>query len=499
MTRRGPVIALGLLAIANVAHAQGYRLRLDNRVQRVSFRGVQLDSIPASAVVAGSSGGDFSPDGFAVNCSLSTGFCYFFRPGDTQRAAPAVTAADMTVWGLGVPGLSLHGSVRLAMDLGDAEVWPGTNPNLQLLEGYADYSSTAIGARVGRQVYTSRLGFSGFDGGRLILRDVRRGFDAVAYLGQGLARGIALPVTSNALNPLDDFQPRDQAIMAGGALGYSGAFASLRLDYQREVDPGPNYFVSERGALAGEVHPWRGLTLLGGAEYDLAQDRWGSADASLGYTTNQWSVTTGVMRYRPHFELWTIWGAFSPVAYHAITGSASYSGIAHLQLRGRASRFWYEDTETETPLVNVEDRGWRFSVGATWDPFERWSFELGHEAEFGPGASFASYDAGVSFRPRADLSITAHAARLTRPLEFRFDEATLDQVGLEASWRPSERWQLDLSAARYLEERDRPDPARLDWDQTRLTARLVLLVGSADDLLRLPKGRRPTTSGSRTP
>ncbi len=491
------LLPLLLLLNPSALVAQGYRVRLDNRVQSVAFRGVLLDSIPSSAVVTGAGGGTFSSDGFAVRCSVSNTFCYFFRPGAEHRAAPAVTGLDITLWRLGVTGLSFHGNVRMAFDLGDADVWPGTHPDVQLLEAFAEYNKEAFQGRLGRQVYTSRLGFSGFDGARITVRDVHRGFDALGYLGEGLARGIALPVTTNALNPLDDFQPRDRQIVAGAALGYSGTVADVRLDYQREVDPIPDYFVSERAALATTIRPFSRLALLGGAEYDIAQGNWGSADATLRYAAHQWTASAGVLRYRPHFELWTIWGAFSPVAYHAVNGAASYSGVPHLQLRARGTRFWYEDTETDTPLANVEDHGWRLSLGATWSPFTRWSFDLGHDAEFGPGASYSSYDAAATFATSDKILLTVHAARLIRPLEFRFDEATLHQFGMEGSWRPSERWQLDVSAVRYMEKRDRPDAAGFDWDQTRLSARLAFLFGSADDLLRLPKGRRPTSTGTR--
>ncbi|HEV8125193.1 MAG TPA: hypothetical protein VGP80_13190 [Gemmatimonadales bacterium] len=481
------------------ALAQGYRVRLDTRVQSVGFRGVELDSIALGSTVIGPSGGSYTPDGFAVHCPPGSPFCFFFRPGAAQRAAPAVTAADFTIWGLGLPGLSFHGSARVAVDLGSADVWPGTDPSVQLLEGYAEYNSEWLTGRLGRQVYTSRLGFSGFDGGRVTVRDVKRGFDAVGYLGLGLARGTALPVTSTALNPLDDFQPHDRQIIAGAALGYTGGLADVRLDYQREVDPRSDYFVSERAALATEVRLMPRLALAGGAEYDMAQGLMGSSDVTLRYVAPDLAITGGFQRYRPHFELWTIWGVFSPVAYQAVTGSVSYSGLSHLQLRARGTRFFYEKSETETPLVSVEDHGWRYSIGATWTPTAQLGIELGQEAEFAPGGSYLSYDAAVSYAPRDQLLFTVHGAKLTRPLEFRFDEAALKQVGVEGSWRPSERWQFDVSAARFMEDRKRPDAAAFDWNQTRFSARVSFLFGSGEGVFRLPKGRKPTASGSRTP
>lgn len=490
---------LGAGLTVSPAHAQGYRVRLDSRVQSVGFRGVELDSIALAATVIGPSGGSYTPDGFAVNCVPGSAFCFFFRPGAEQRATPAVTGADFTLWGLGLPGLSFHGNARVAFDLGSADVWPGTDPSVQLLEAYAEYNTEPLVGRLGRQVYTSRLGFSGFDGARITVRDVKRGFDVVGYLGQGLARGTALPVTSTALNPLDDFQPHDRQIIAGAALGYTRGLADIRLDYQREVDPRSDYFVSERAALATDVRLMPRLALAGGAEYDIAQGLWGTSDLTLRYVAPVFSITGGFQRYRPRFELWTIWGAFSPVAYQAVTGSVSYAGLPHLQLRARGTRFFYEKTETETPLVSVEDHGWRYSLGATWSPVTQLSVELGQDAEFAPGASYLSYDGAVSYAPRDQLLFTLHAAKLTRPLEFRFDEAALREVGIDGSWRPSERWQIDVSAARFMEDRKRPDAAAFDWNQTRLSARVSFLFGSGEGMLRLPKGRKPTASGSRTP
>ena len=493
------ILVIGAGCAVSPALAQGYRVRLDGRVQSVGFRGVELDSIPVSSAVIGPSGGSYSPDGFAVRCAPGSAFCYFFRPGREQRAAPAVTSADFTVWGLGLTGLSFHGSARVAADLGNADVWPGTDPSVQLLEAYAEYNTEPLIGRLGRQVYSSRLGFSGFDGARITLRDVKRGFDAVGYFGQGLARGTALPVTSPALNPLDDFQPHDRQIVAGAALGYTGGLADIRLDYQREVDPRSDHFVSERAALASEVRLIPRLALAGGAEYDIAQGIWGSSDVTLRYVAPDFALSAGFQRYRPHFELWTIWGVFSPVAYQAVTGSASYSGLPHLQLRARGTRFFYEKTDTQTPLVSVEDHGWRYSLGATWTPIAQLSLEICQEAEFAPGGSYVSYDGALSYAPRDQLLFTLYGAKLTRPLEFRFDEATLREVGVGGSWRPSERWQVDLSAARFAENRKRPDAAAFDWNQTRLSARLSYLFGSGEGTLRLPRGRRPTETGSRTP
>ncbi|MEO8200543.1 MAG: hypothetical protein ABI679_08500 [Gemmatimonadota bacterium] len=493
MTLRAGCLALLSLSSAMVAtgHAQQYRLRLDSRFQSVSFRGVALDSVPAAATVL-VGGSRQTADGFAVSCLTGDTFCFFFRPGAIQTARPSVTSVAGTLWGLGVPGLSVRGDARVAMDLGDAEVLPGTNPAVQLLEGYVEYATDRWTGRLGRQVYTSRLGFTGFDGARFTARMVNRQVEVDGYLGWGLARGSALPVTSAALNPLDDFQPHQRQLVAGLGAGWNHRFGDLRLEYQREVDPQSSYFVSDRAAAATSIRLSSRLSLNAGAEYDLAMARWGTTDATLRFFQRTWSATAGFTRYRPHFELWTIWGAFSPVGYSAVNGSVSVSPVAGLSVRARGSRFWFEDTETDTPLVTVEDRGWRVNVGATYSPSESFSFNLDHDTEFGPGASSASIDGGVTYLPARDLSLTLHAGRLRRPLEFRFNDATLRMFGLDADWRFSDRWRASASASRFMEKRDRPDASAFDWNQTRLSVQLSVMLGSDAGHQSLPPAVRST-------
>ena len=487
------VFVLALGALTSRAGGQQYRLRLDTRVQSVSFRGVSLDSVPASQTVVAPGGGRETSDGFAVSCGPAASFCFFFRPGPTQSARPAVSSASATIWDLGLPGLSLKADARLAVDLGDADVWPGTEPAVQLLEGYAEYAAERLTGRLGRQVYTSRLGFTGFDGARLTGRIVPGRVEADGYLGWGMGRGSALPVTSDALNPLDDFQPRQRQLVAGAAVGWNHPLGSTRLEYQREVDPRSDYFVSERAALATTVRLPSRFVLDGGVEYDMAQAEWGSADASIRFSDRTLTASAGFKRYRPHFELWTIWGAFSPVGYSGINGSISVVPIRGLSLRARGSRFWFEESDTETPLVSVEDRGWQLSFGATYSLSPALAVSADQATAFGPGGSYTSFEGEISWLPYSLLTLSAQAGRLNRPLEFRFDEATLYHVGVQAEWRLSDRWKANLGASRFMEERDRPDAAAFDWDQTRIVAGLSVMLGWEEGQVPLPPAVRTRT------
>lgn len=489
----GVATSVGPAGTAGAA-AQGYRLRLDTRVQSVGYRGVRLDSIPVGDAVSTPGRGPTSPDGFAVRCLAGAAYCTFFRPGDVQRGGPLTTTADLTLWNLGMRGLSVHAAGRLGVDLGTADVWPGTDPAVQLFEGYAEYAVPRATARLGRHIVASRLGTMGFDGAGLVLRDARRGLEVQGYLGWGLARGTALPVTSPALNPLDDFQPQHRQLVAGLGAGWSSRPADLRLDYLREVARS-GYFVSDRVGLEAALRPAAGVRLAGGADYDLAAGWWGSVEASLGYATRRLSATLGARRYRPHFDLWTIWGAFSPVAYRAVHGAVTVAASPQIDVRGRYERYRYDDAEAATPLFDVQRDGWRWEVGTTVRPRAGWILDAGYRRDFGPGAAAAGVAGTMTYAPTRRLSVTLLGSTVDRPLEFRYNDATVRAYGIDAQLEPSPRLRVGLGATHYQEIHRRPDAGAFDWNQFRVSARVVLLFGTGADDGGLPPAIRLLPSG----
>jgi len=474
--RRAVGASVMLLIACAPLSAQGYRLRLDTRMQGVSWRGLEADSVPLALGEVQPDGGIVTPDGFAASCDQR--WCHFFRAGEVLRGVPLVSQADLTMWGFGVPGLRLRANARYGTDLGDNARWPGTEPAAQLVEGYLEYARDHLVIQAGRHFLPSRLGAYGLDGARVSWRQGADGFELVGYGGWGLARGAVLPVTSPAVNPLDDFQPRNRQITAGGELGWTGQHFEARAEYRREVDPAVDYFVSERVAASMSLRPMRRLSLSAGGTWDLAMDQMGTADAMLTWVAPYATMTVGARRYMPFFDLWTIWGAFSPVAFNAYHGMVTTSPLPGLVLRARGERYIFDDAEASTPLVQVEDRGWRAEGGATWQVNGALSIGVGHQAEFGPGASSNGFDAQVNWRPVTSLTIGAHAASLRRPLELRFSDVTMAVYGMDAEWQGGERWRVGVSATRVDETRDRPDAAAMDWDQFRLAARVSLLWGS---------------------
>lgn len=489
MSRRAGLALLGAILLCMPAvHAQGYRLRFDSRIQGVSWRGIAFDSLPAAEAVPQEGGGFETPDGFAATCE--TDWCHYLRAGPVLRGVPWVNSADLTLWGLGVAGLRLRANARHASDLGDVAQWPGSEPDLQLIEGYLEYTRHQFVVQAGRQFLVSRLGGYGLDGARASWRAGSSGLEVAAFAGWGLARGTVLPVTSPEMNPLDDFQPRDRQLAVGAEVGLRRGNVDLQLEYRREVDPAVDYFVSERAATSMTVRPMPRVSVLAGAAYDFSTQEFGSADASVAWMGPIATVTLGARRYLPFFDLWTIWGAFSPVAFHAWHGAATVTPITGLTLHIRGERYRFEGSGSLSGLVDTEDRGWRVETGGTWEPSPQWSVSVAHHSEFGPGASSLGYDARATWHPTPTLALTAHGATLRRPLELRFSDATLAVLGAEVDWQPTARWRIGVGATRVDEQRDRPDAAAMDWDQWRLSARITVLHGTDTDRLALPRAIR---------
>jgi hypothetical protein len=486
--------AVGVLP--TVARAQAWRLRFDASAQRVAFRGITPDSVSESQVIPGPTGGPVSPDGFAVTCA-GDGFCRYFRAGALRRGVPASASTDLTLWGLGIAGLRLRVHARTMTDLTGDRVWPGTSPSFRLVEGYAEYAREGLTARLGRLLEQSRLGSTGaggLDGVHATYRWTAPGLELGGYAGWGLARGTVLSVTSPAVNPLAEFQPGRRQVAAGLLAGVHRRSLDLEAEYRREVDTFTDYFVSERFAVSLQARPVPALRVGAGADYDLAQGLWGSADATIAYSGQGVWATLGARHYRPFFDLWTVWGVFSPVPHSGINGSIAVKPRSNVQLQGRAEWFRYEDTETSTPTVTVEDRGWRWGVDATVTLNPRWRIEAGGHRELVPRAAAGGFTGRVTWSPDDALRMSVQGGSLERPLELRFQDAGVSWAGAAVDYRIAERWSAGLSVDRYWESRDRPDPAAFDWNQWRVSARISLTLGSAADRWVLPPGqpRSPT-------
>ncbi len=497
------VAALGLAGWAAPLSAQGYRVRQDTRVQSLSVRGLTIDSVLRDSVrVSTVTGGFETKDGYAVSCPGAATYCTFFRPGAVLRGSPVTGTAAVTLWGFGVPGLQVNLLARASGDLASTSWWPGTEPPVQLLEGYAAYSRGMVTAQLGRTHDANRLGWIGFDGAKLEVRPFGRALRVFGYGGRALARSYPLPVTSVDLNPLGDtlaLPNRDQILLAGGFGWFFPAFEG-RVLYQREDRRGVNATVSERVAVDWSLVPSFRVTLTGGGDYNLATAEFGKADLALNYLTTDRRLrfTVGGRRYRPYFDLWSIWGAFTPVAYSAGYGSAAWQATEGVEVRVRGEGYQFDNSGTATPLVDAQDNGWRGSLSASVLRFANWSLDAGYERQIGPGASSQTFEAAVTYRVTPAFLVTADGARMVRPLEYRFDDARLWSYGVRLDYEAVQGLRVIADARGYSEERQRADAAAFSWSQLRLNLGVSMEFGSGSDsrrlhpaILRVPEGRRP--------
>lgn len=479
---------------ASAAHGQSWRLRLDAAAQRVEFRGITPDSIAEGSARIGSSGGLESPDGFAVEC-IGDGYCRFYRPGALATGAPASIGATLSLWGLGIPGLSIRANVRALTDLSGAPVWPGTSPTLRIIEGYAEYIHEGITAQIGRTIEFGRLasvGTSGLDGARITWRPAATGFEFGAYGGWGTARGTILPVTSPAVDPLADYQPSSRQIVIGLLAAAHLPGLDVQTEYRRELDPLTHYIVAERAAASLHATPVHRVGITAGLDYDIAQAQLGSADASVTYTNTAVSGTLAARHYRPFFDLWTVWGVFSPVPFNGVSAAIAITPMSKVQLRSRVEWYRYDNADVNAAGLSWKEQGWRWAVDGTIAPADQWAVDVGTHGEVQPGASSAGADIRLAWRPTSVVDFALSGGNLARPLELRFQDAGVTYVGIAAGYRTGERWRLDVAVDRYWEARDRPDAASIDWNQWRLSARASLTLRSSADRW-LPPARPPVS------
>lgn len=492
--RIGFVVAAAILGAANSASAVGWRLTWDMRYRTAAFRGFELDSIPVQDVVTLPNGNLVTPDGIAVRIPAGSSYAMFFRPGPTRRIGPLSTAFDGVAWGMGVEGMSVHVAGRIAGDTGEDES-PGTDPNGRLDAAYVEWAGTRGTARAGRMHETSRLGFLGFDGARGEARFASGRIGLAAYGGWGLARGDDIPATVSAVAPLDDFLPEQRQIAFGTRAHWQSSRANFGWIYQREIDPRADDFVSERTGGEGMLTAGD-FNFTAGTDYDIASRSWGRAETNFAYRHEREAVEIGWRRYAPHFPLWTIWGAFSPVAYDALSAKARVVLHPAWEILGSGERWDYHDTGATTPLVSVEESGWRWSLGGRWFPHAPYEARASLWKEFGPGAASLGYEGSATFHVKEEISVSAAFSWMRRPLELRFDEARVASSLARISWNPKSRLRASADIQWIDEERDRPDAAAFDWShwQVALSTTFEFDSGTGAEIppavLRIPELRQ---------
>ncbi len=480
-------LVLGAVAscavVARPIEAQGVRGTLTHTGFYAELRPLVQDTVPLSQVTpTGLNAWEF--EGQPIFCQAEQ--CTRFRAGSVASTVSGSVDGSFTAWGLGMRGLSTTVSFRARGRTGGDLLWPRTDDRLDVFLAYAQLVRGPWRARVGRQRILGGLGRNAFDGGA-VLWSPRPGWRVEAYGGRSLALGLAEP-RNTALEGLENFFPDRNAYLFGGSLqGRPHDQVDLTLRYQREIWSDRSGLLSERASLDVRAYPWERIRVDGSVDWDFAFARVGKAEltAQIPLAGRSWVVETSASRYLPYFELWTIWGFFSPVPWHEGRVRVAWTrGPARAWISGAYRR--YGDAETTVVLSPLEDTGRRAEIGGSWGG-ERWSMRGEYRVEWSAGAFFSGGDVGATWLLRPGLRLAANGTAFQQIQEFRVGEGTVWGGGVSVD--ADLPWQLGLSAGLSTMRAGNTEVLRgPDWNQLRGFWTLSVPIGADPGLAgrRLP-------------
>lgn len=472
-----------LLALASALlplplQGQGVRITGVSTIRYVDVRDMVTDSLPRSATVAEDGLLRRTADGTIVRCIPGENVCRFLRSGSRISSVPVTQDLEASAWGFG-QGVRIYAQLRARTGLGEVEtLWPQSDDELDLMAAYAELDRQRFRVRLGRQWATTGLGLYNFDGAALVLRPLG-GLSIDAYGGWSLIRGVNEPHTSDLLESVEPFAPDERAYIFGGGFRYRPSpIGAIGAVYQREIRMDRASLYSERIAADGRLR-YRDATLTGRLSYDLATAAVNEGRLRLDLPAPLSGVSPYVQyrHYRPFFELWTIWGAFSPVAYDEASAGASWRPPElDLALTVRGGYREYGDPEAGFALDPVRSDGWYLGGDATWRPARDWSVFGGYRADINFGAARSEGDLGVR-RAFGDDGYAGFSAITFRNVqEFRVGESNVYGGGVEGGLRigPDARIDGRLFIYRRSDEADTPT---VDWTQVRGWVRVQWTVG----------------------
>ena len=430
------VAALALTLTAPcLARAQGYRGSVTVSGQWLEIRGLQPDSL-AESDVSGDGTRRQLDDGTVVTC-IPNGFCQWYGSGPEEAVSLVTQDVEVATWP-GITGLS--GYVHLRGRYGSGDFWPRTDQEVDAIAAFVRYDRGDFRFMGGRQFRINGLGYYNFDGGAVLWRGIEP-LRVELYGGWGLARNLNAPRTGDLLEDADEFAPGDRGLLVGFDVGGRlGEVASGKFTYQREIRTDELAFYSER--IAGDVRAQvERVSVDLSADYDLAYEEINEALIRVAAPVARgFEVGALARRYTPFFELWTIWGAFSPVGYDEGRLTVAWtSPSADIRLEGGGGYRSYEEADAGADFIRLEEDGWRAFGRARWQP-SPWFADLSYRADRGTGAAGYGGDIAVGryFDEGTYLAIRGTSSQNFS--EFRLGEQLSTGWGADGAVRWRELW-----------------------------------------------------------
>ncbi len=463
MMRRAVLLAL-LVTATQQAYAQDFRGTLSNMARYVEMRPIARDTVDSLSTTIDERGRP-SFEGRPVFCQGQT--CTYFRPEPVEHTVGMSQDLTVTAWGFGVEGLSATIFLRARQDLAGDFTWPRYDDPFDAVLAYAEFARERYRVRAGRQRSLTGLGFYSFDG----LSAFVNPSDWVTlevYGGRSLARALEEP-RHEALGAIENFIPDNNAWLVGAAAelqAANGMAGSVR--YQRELWSDRGALISERASVDFRSSILRIVNVEAAADYDVAFNRVGKAHVTLRrqLMNNRLSLEATGRRYLPFFELWTIWGVFSPVAYHEAELQAGWAATEAIDLWASASLRRYEDAEAAVFIAPAEDETQRFALRARARLNDAWMVDGEYRLENGFGAFLSSGEASAAWTPSERLRAGVYATAFQQILEFRTGEAVVFGAGVTLDYELTRALRLSGGGTFYRQAFDNR-PSSIDWSQKR--------------------------------
>jgi len=473
-------MAVGLVMAAAVclsapppAAAQDFRGHSSTLVRYLEVRPLGRDTVPRSQVTEGPDG-SLEYQGRPVTCIGDR--CVFFVSRSEERTALLTEDVRFTSWGFGVRGLSATVHARGREGLAGDFDWPRSEDRFDLLTGYVELAREEFDVRLGRQRARSGLGFSSYDG-LSVEGDPLDWLSVEAYGGRSLARGLHDP-RHEVLEGLTSFLPDRNAYLLGAAARFEPvARATIRARYQREIWSDRSALVSERASIDASTGLFRPFSVEASVDWDVGFDRLGKSRVSISYPAADGDLLfeAAGRHYVPYFEMWTIWGFFSPVGYDEVQGRVRWVVEPDLSVWGAAGRRWYGEANVSGFGSPLTDAGWRASAGGRWRPGVI-SLEGSYRVEKTPGAFLSSAHLAARWSRGEWLDVSLHGSASQQIEEYRVGEGMVAGGGADASVEivPS----LSVSGGvemyrRFFDNR----PSAVDWNQLRAWTQVRVGVG----------------------
>lgn len=475
-TTAAALTALLALPTHTSLSAQGVLVRGTTTANFLELRGMVPDSVPFAQTTPGLFALRQLANGLTVSCGEGDAYCKYYRAGAVTSAVPLLQDLDVTAWGIG-RGLSLHASVRIREAAGaNAALWPRANDRFDAMTAYLQYDRMRYTVRAGRQYTGTGLGVYNFDGASLTWRPARQ-LTLEGYAGWSLVQGVNEALTTTELATFDELPPDRNAYLLGAQLrARPTSSTAVHAVYQRELRDNRSALYSERLAMDGL---WRvkGGSVEAAWQQDLAMAVTNELRVRVrAPTIARTTLSLEARRYRPFFELWTIWGAFSPVGFdegRAQLGWISPNGAFSADVHG-ARRRW-EDTDAGLGFAPLRREGWRAGGAAAWRFSSAWHVNGSYSADIGAGASRTEGDVGVHYT-RGDFFVGVNGTAFQSIYEFRVGTGRVVGLGGDFGWQVRPDLRLVGSGTSYRQLARNALPST-DWNQRRATLRLEWTVG----------------------